>query len=297
MARKPVRKAPARALPVPQLLRCLTYLACLLQFLSVRGKGYLPLGAGLTVALITLALVDRVRYDEESSRSNLMASLEALLMSFFLYFAGAQSGLILGTLLLAALNSVQRGFSSGMVFALVSCLGWLGPVLTDRQLQSLSLGDVVFRVVLLCIVPWVILALPKPDKLAEDLGPDQKTIALEKAQMAARSQQEVRAQREQELYQERRKLEALMEIAHRMAVLRTPDELLATIVHCAKDQLQADVAIVLLRRGPQLVVEWKEGITETAAAKLNCAVGSGLLGKLVQTGECFAFSRRKGWRA
>mgnify|MGYP001198529661 CR=1 FL=1 len=299
MARKPAaRKAPARAprapLPVPLILRVLAYLLCLGHFLAVRGQAYLPLGGGLTLALVVLAVFDRVRYDEESQRSNMMASMEAILMSFLLYFAGAKSGLLMVTLLLTALNSIQRGFSSGLVFALVSCLGWLGPVLTDRNLQSLTLSEVVFRVALLCLVPWVILALPRPEKLAEDLGPDQKTVALEKAQLAARSQQEVRAQRGHELYQERRKLEALMEIAHRMAVLRTPDELLATIVKCARDQLQVDVAIVLLRRGPQLVVEWKEGITETAAAKLNSPVGTGLLGRLVQSGECFAFSQAGG---
>ncbi len=299
MARKkPTRsRRSSRKLPVGLVLRFFLYACGFIQILSAKGTALMPVAGGLTLALCVFALLTQgMREDDEGHLSPALAGIEAVLVSFVIYFAGANSVILLLPVLLATLIGVERGMQSAMIFALVNSVGWLGPTLMDKDLGHMNLLGVVYRVGILCAAPFVILAIPKI-RLASD--PEEQFArrqgqALETAQQAARSEGEVRAQREQELYNERRKLEALMQIAHRMAVLRDPDELLATIVACAREQLQVDVAVILLRRGQNLVVEWKEGFTDACASKLNCPVGKGLLGRLVQTGESFSYSQVDG---
>ena len=115
-------------------------------------------------------------------------------------------------------------------------------------------------------------------------------LALEKAQTAARSEMEARRQREQELYDERRRLESLMEVSQRMGMMRSPDELLATVVICAKEQLQVNTAIIMLRHGDELCVEWKDGLTDLGDEALRTPVGQGLLGQMVMSGQPFRFT-------
>lgn len=286
-----------RVFPIALQLRVFLYLCGLLQLISVKGTAALKPGLGLTAALILFAfLTQGLRDDEESGLNPALAGIEAVLVSFLIYFAGPSSAILMIPLLLSALIGLERGFQVALIFSLVNSLGWLAPTLLDKNLGNMNLLGVLYRVALLCATPFVVLAIPKV-RLSTD--PEEQFQrrqgqALEAAQQAARLEGETRAQREQELYNERRKLEALMQVAHRMAVLRNPDELLATIVTCAREQLQVDVAVILLRRGKNLVVEWKEGFTDTAASQLNCPVGQGLLGRLVMTGESFAYSQLEG---
>lgn len=281
-------------LPPALPLRVFLYLSGLLQVVADKGTSVLPVAGGLCVALIVLAAYQG-RVGEDEGQPLVMAGVESLLVGFLCYFAGPGAILML-PLALTALISIERGQHAAIIFAWVNCVCWLAPTIMDRHLANLNPLSLVYRVVTLCAAPFLISALPQARGRAEVSEDPNKSqaVALQKAQEAARTHSEARLVQEQELNHERRKLEALMQIAHRMAVLRNPDELLSTIVYCAKDQLQVNIAVVLLRKGQNLMVEWKEGITESAAAKLNSPIGQGLLGRLVTTGESFIYSQADG---
>jgi HD-GYP domain-containing protein (c-di-GMP phosphodiesterase class II) len=305
MARRPATRSktsspvhrPSLELPDALFLRWFFYALALIQVVSEKGTSVLPVGLGLTAALAVFAVISRNVGEDDDGRVLVVAAVEAILVSFLIYFAGVAGGILLLPVALAALISIERGQQAGVIFAWVNCIGWLTPTIMDKNLAQLNILGLIYRVALLCAVPFVIRALPRDHS---GRGSDDADIrrmqskALEKAQEAARTHGEARLVQEQELNHERRKLEALMKIAHRMAVLRNPDELLSTIVECAKEQLQVHVAVILLRKGQQLVVEWKEGFTEAAASRLNGAIGQGLLGRLAATGESFFYSQVDG---
>ena len=286
-------RQPLLDLPASLPLRWFFYAAALVQIVADKGTSVLPVASGLTLALAVFAALSCKVEDEEEGRVLAMSAIESILVSFLIYFAGVSGGILLLPVALACLISIERGQLAGVVFAWVNCVGWLTPTIMDKNLGQLSILGLIYRVAIICVVPFVIRALPREPR-GNDSGARMQSKALEKAQEAARSHGEARLLQEQELNQERRKLEALMKIAHRMAVLRNPDELLSTIVECAKEQLQVRVAVILLRKGPQVVVEWKDGFTDAAASRLNCPVGQGLLGRLVASGESFFYSQVDG---
>ncbi|MBT9587696.1 HD domain-containing protein [bacterium] len=305
MARRPATRSktsfqsrqPPVDLPASFYLRVFFYSTALLQIVADKGPGVLPVAGGLTLALIIFAAVSRNFVDDYDGRVLAVSAVESVLVSFLIYFAGVAGGILLLPVALAALISIERGQQAGVIFAWVNCVGWLTPTIMDKNLAQLSILGLIYRVAIICSVPFVIRALPRNHSGRGEDDADVRKMqskALEKAQEAARTHGEARLVQEQELNHERRKLEALMKIAHRMAVLRNPDELLSTIVECAKEQLQVHVAVILLRKGQQLVVEWKEGFTETAAARLNGAIGQGLLGRLAASGESFFYSQADG---
>jgi HD-GYP domain-containing protein (c-di-GMP phosphodiesterase class II) len=275
-------------------LRAFLYLSGLLQVVADKGTGVLPVAGGLCLALIVLAAYQG-RVGDDEGQPLVMAGVESLLVGFLCYFAGPGTILML-PLALTALIAIEKGQQAAVIFAWVNCVCWLAPTIMDKHLAHLSPLSLVYRVITLCAAPFLIQALPQRSGRPE--GSDEpsrnQAAALQKAQEAARSHGEARLVQEQELNQERRKLEALMQIAHRMAVLRNPDELLSTIVACAKEQLQVNVAVILLRKGQQLVVEWKEGLTDAACVKLNGSLGQGLLGRLAVSGESFFYCQADG---
>lgn len=266
----------------------------MLQIVADKGTGVLPVAGGLCLALIVLAAYQG-RVGDDEGQPLVMAGVESLLVGFLCYFAGPGTILML-PLALTALIAIEKGQQAAVIFAWVNCVCWLAPTIMDKHLAHLSPLSLIYRVVTLCAAPFLIQALPKTRGRSEggDEPSRNQAAALQKAQEAARTHGEARLVQEQELNQERRKLEALMQIAHRMAVLRNPDELLSTIVACAKEQLQVNVAVILLRKGQQLVVEWKEGLTDSACIKLNGSVGEGLLGRLAVSGESFFYSQADG---
>lgn len=295
MARRPPGKSRQKRarLPAGMGLRAVFFLAAFFHIASLGVPGLLPLGGGLAVALTCLGGIGYALGNEEG-RGLILTAIEAVLVSFLVYFGGSGSPILLLPAVLAPLTALERGSSAGFLFVLLSCVGWLGPVVMDRHLAHLNLAGVLYRVLILCSAPFIAHSLPRDSGGSTREGVPEQNRALEKANQLARDQSEARIAREQELYNERRKLEGLMSVAHRMAVLRNPDELLATIVDCAKEQLQVDVAVVLLRVGPNLVVEWKDGLLDTSAARLNCPINQGLLGRLVVTGESFLYSQADG---
>ena len=276
-------------------MRVFLYLTALLQVVDSQGTKVLPVASGLCVALIVLAAYQS-RVGEDEGQPLIMAGVESLLVGFLCYFAGPAGGILMLPLALTALIAIEKGQQAAIIFAWINCLCWLAPTIMDRKMGHLTLLSLLYRVATLCAAPFLIQALPQVRGRAEALDEPSKSqaVALQKAQEAARTHSEARLVQEQELNHERRKLEALMQIAHRMAVLRNPDELLSTIVACAKEQLQVNVAVILLRKGQQLVVEWKEGLSETSALKLNGIIGQGLLGRLVANGESFIYSQTDG---
>jgi HD-GYP domain-containing protein (c-di-GMP phosphodiesterase class II) len=299
MARKPAPKSKKGANPllVGLKLRIFFYAAGILQLVGAQGTKVLPVALGLGLALIILATVGAHtgRAEDGEQQATIFAGVEAILVSFVVHFAGPGSAIILLPVVLCALLAAERGANTAFIFALMNSAGWLAPTLMDKNLGNMNVLGVIFRLCVLCATPFVVTAIPRvSDDGHEAIAAREQSKALERAQQTARAETEARKAREQDLYAERRKLEALMQIAHRMAVMRRPDELLATIVTCAREQLQVDVAAVLLRRGQQLVVEWKEGLTETTAARLNCPLGHGLLGRLVLSGESFMYTLADG---
>lgn len=282
------------ALGIGFKLRVVFYVAGVLQMVGAQGSGSLPIALGLFLALVLQAGVRA--FTAERDYANIFAFVEAVLVSFVVHFTGPGSAIILLPVVLCALLATEHGANTAFLFAALNSVGWLAPTVMDKELGGMNTLGVAFRLLVLCATPFIITAIPRAesDSSGDATLIREQSKALEKAQHAARTETEARRAREQELYAERRKLEALMQIAHRMAVMRRPDELLSTIVQCAREQLQVDVAAVLLRRGQNLVVEWKEGITETNASRLNCPLGQGLLGRLVLTGESFMYTVSDG---
>lgn len=130
-----------------------------------------------------------------------------------------------------------------------------------------------------------------------DLAPSGQKHALQNAQGLARTETKVRLEREQELFEERRRLEALLEISQRISSIRSPEDLLASIVECAKEQVQAGAVILMLRRNDELVPAWREGLTDIGASLLSCKIDQGLLGQLLRSGQPFRFSASDNYAA
>lgn len=301
MARKATTRKRRPGVVTPGLaLRCFLYLAAALPTVAQRGPSSLAPALGLSIALVFLAWFELAAGEDEdapTTRPKVFAFVQAVLLGFLVWFGGVGRGVMLVPIAVCALISTERGSSVAAIFAVANAISWLGPTLADPGHGNLPWLEIVFRLAVLAAASQFSAARPtvRSEEVTDDavLLRDQGR-ALQKAQQMARSESEARQAREQELFAERRKLEGLLEIAHRMAVLRQPDELLRTVVDTAREQLQSDVAVVLLRRGTQLVVEWKEGITDSAAARLQVPIGEGLLGRLVASGDTFSYSHLQG---
>lgn len=254
-----------------------------------------PAGINSTVALsigfaVYLTLCHTLELQSSPAYRVILVTMEAILVAFITVLSGHQGvGLFLGVSGVT-LASLQYGSSLGAYYGLLLAGGQVALGFLNGWPPAAERPNFFLRLTLPMWASYLGSLGLSSDGLVDGGVVRNQKMALEKAQVAARSEMEARRAREQELYDERRKLEALMEISHRMGMLRSPDELLALVVHCAKEQMQVNTAIVMLRRDEDLVVEWKDGMTDLGGEALRCKVGQGLLGQMVMTGQPFRFT-------
>ncbi|MEW6278425.1 MAG: HD domain-containing phosphohydrolase, partial [Candidatus Eremiobacterota bacterium] len=118
--------------------------------------------------------------------------------------------------------------------------------------------------------------------------------ALDLAQEKSRTLAREKDQQARELYEQRGRLNTLMEVARTLSMVRRPEELLERIVKSAREQMNVSVAVVMLRRDEELVVAKSAGLSAPTLRHLRTRVGEGLFGALAQEGRAFSFSRQDG---
>lgn len=198
---------------------------------------------------------------------------------FILYVAGA------------ALASAEHGSLAGLLYAVVGVLGYLGPTVVMGDFQLKGGMDYVTRVLVLL---WVgaLGFIPRGELV--DHEEEHHMGQLDQALYTARMETQARQTKEQELYAERRKLEALIEVSYRLAVIRRLEDLLTNIVEVATDQLQVQVAAVMFIRDGHVTVMQSNGLPDMMTTAMRSRVGTGLFGQLIQTDRSFRYSHVDG---
>lgn len=185
------------------------------------------------------------------------------------------------SLLAACLISLEHGWRLGLASAFVSgTFGlWLG------GLSPLSLTFALFGVGLACLP----LAIDKSDELRRELDEGQSGDNLEKAYRIARRETSKRQENEQQLYQERRRFEGLVEIALGLAEIRDENALLRRVVEVASDQLEARGALVLTVVEGKLKARAEYGMSGLLVEALESSVDLRYLRELCQRKEPLSY--------
>lgn len=229
----------------------------------------------------------------------ILTLLEALFFGFVSYFSGNGAVAMLIASMAVGLSSIQYGQTVGTYYALfLSAVQLLLAFSGGRPAPS----DLPLLFLRLSLPLWTsylggfAYAGGGLDTLESTASGAQKQ-SMQKLQTQAITETRTRLEREQELFDERRRLEALLEVSQRMASVHSPEELLATIVDCSRDQVKASVVVLMLRKDDDLICACKEGITDIGARFLNCKVGQGVLGRALASGENFRFTSHDNYAA
>ncbi len=219
-------------------------LSLISPYLATKGTVYPPilhgvwLAAGYVVLLLlhsmtTLSVSPRLTFQ----RLGLTAAETVMAVLALGLLGTADPAARVFSLLAAFLISLEHGWRLGLVSSLATgAFGlWLG------GLSPLSLTFALFGVGLACLP----LAIDKSDELRRELDEGQTGDNLEKAYRIARRETSRRHENEQQLYQERRRFEGLVEISLGLAEIRDESALLRRVVEVASDQLEARGAVVL----------------------------------------------------
>jgi len=195
---------------------------------------------------------------------------------FLVYMAGA------------ALAAADHGALAGLLYAVVGTLGYVGPPMVMGEFQLKGSSGYFLKIVLL-LWSGAIGFIPKKEP-GRDREYEASRGQLDQALYTARQETQARQTKEQELYAERRKLEALIEVSYRLVNTSRLEELLTTIVEVGTDQLQVEVAAVMFIRDGVVTVIQSNGMPEMMAAAMRAKVGSGLMGQLIQQDRSFRYS-------
>jgi len=125
----------------------------------------------------------------------------------------------------------------------------------------------------------------------EERGRDR---ALEDALGKARELSKIKEQRELELFDKQRKLQALMAVSRLLSTARKPEEVLQMMVTKAREEVNAAIGFVMLLRGDELTVEFSSGLSEPTKRVMNTQPGQGLLGEVVERGQSIRLTEREG---
>jgi putative nucleotidyltransferase with HDIG domain len=179
------------------------------------------------------------------------------------------------------LISVEHGPKLGMVSAVLSSLFglWHG---------GINAHTLVFSMAALTI-PGIPLALQQADAIRRELRTETDADHLDKAYQIARRETTKRQEHEQELYQERRRFEGLVDIAMGLVQMHDQESLLQRIVEVASDQLNARSALVLLLQDGRLRARAEVGMSTLMVEAIEQAVDVKLLQTLAQRGAPLIF--------
>lgn len=250
---------------------------------------------GLMVAMGVYLLVSafwNLDEDAQLQRCTLAFTEVVLVTALVALSGGLKSPFFIVYMAGAALAAADHGPLAGLLYSVVGVLGYLGPAFAEGELQVKGSSAYGIKTALLL---WIgaLGFLPKKQPTREREF-EQHRGQLDQALYTARQETQARQTKEQELYAERRKLEALIEVSYNLVNSSRLEELLHSIVEVATDQLQVQLAAVLFIRDGVVTVMQSNGIPELMAAAMRARVGSGLLGQLIQQERSFRYSHLDG---
>lgn len=177
----------------------------------------------------------------------------------------------------------EHGYRLGLLSAILSGGFFMWQqALTGASLTYALMGGA------LALLP---LALRRAELIQRSIGEEGAGDRLERAYHIARRETSRRHENEQELYEERRRFEGLVEIALGLAQMREQDQLLQGIVDLAADQLHARGALVMLLEGDRLKVRAESGVPAPVLDTLEGFIDLGLLRSLSEEGGTLRFHR------
>lgn len=185
-------------------------------------------------------------------------------------------------LLAALMISLEHGWRLGVASAAVS--GLFG--LWQAGMSPLSLTFAFGGLALAGVAP----VLSRAEELLRETDEDQSGEQLEKAYRIARRETTKRHEHEQQLYQERRRFEGLVEIALGLGQIRDEETLLRRVVEVAADQLDARGALVLTVVDGRLRARAESGMSGLMVEALEEKADLKFLAGLCQTGEPLLYS-------
>lgn len=187
------------------------------------------------------------------ARLGLVVGETVLAMLYLGLFAPLEPALRTVTILVTLLIALEHGPKLGGGSAL--CLGafnfWQG----GFNASTLIVVCASFASVALPVV------LSQAESLRKGLHGHSEFNQLDKAYHIARRETSKRQENEQELFQERRRFEGLVDIAQGLVQIREQEQLLQRIVDVATDQLNARGAVVLLLQDGKLRARTETGLS------------------------------------
>ncbi len=181
------------------------------------------------------------------------------------------------SLLAALMISLEHGWRLGVASATVT--GFFG--LWQAGISPLSLTFALVGLAMAGVAP----VLARADELLRENDEEQSGEQLEKAYRIARRETTKRHEHEQQLYQERRRFEGLVEIALGLAQIRDEDALLRRVVEVAADQLDARGALVLTMVSGRLQARAESGMSGLMVEAFEQQADLKFLADLCQAGE------------
>lgn len=201
--------------------------------------------------------------------------------------------------MVAALAGLQHspwtGVALGGVGAVLEILLYLGA----REVPAFGLAGVLMRAAALPLIGAVgFLVDPRRTRVVDETLVEEHSRRLEEAYATSRRQAQEREQREQELFEQQRKLAGLMQVSRNLSIIHQPDELLAMIVRSARDEMNSSVAVVCMTQGSELRVMNAHGLSQLSLDGIRWRVGTGLLGRMCVSGESCRMSDAdgEGWQ-
>lgn len=196
-------------------------------------------------------------------------------MAMVMFAAVEPSARIFGSLA-ALLVSLEHGAKLGLASAAIS--GTIG--LYQGGLSGESLTFALASLVLAGLP----MAIEQADQVRRELNVEGSRDQLDKAFQIARRETAKRQEHEQELYQERRRFEGLVDIALGLAQVREQERLLDRIVEVAADQLSARGALVMMLQDGKLKARADVGMSALMVEAFEAAADIELLKALLRDG-------------
>jgi len=256
------------------------------------------LASALALLVMLLLSVKSGAFPPASAAWKVLTGLEILACVGLAWCSGgATSPAMFLLLLLSATSGLQREPWSGLAAGSLAAVLWvfvgvLGPAPVQEPALLLA---TVLAMPLFGGLGLLVAAL-QGGTLAEVLG--ESSRRLEQAHAATRQQAQERERREQELYENQRKLAGLVHLSQQLSSIRQPDQLLAMVARIAKEEMNSALSMVLLVHGQELRVVCSHGVSQLSVEAFRPRVGAGPLGGIMMSGKSLRFSEADGeaWR-
>lgn len=216
------------------------------------------------------------------ARIGLAVGESALAVMFVSVFGGTGGAFVALLPMVAVLVALEHGWQMGVASSVVLAVY----LVVDRG--GIDPGT-LSSLLCLAAAPALSATLSQARILQREGGYAQDQDKLDRAYQIARREAGKRQEHEEELYQERRRFESLVEVAHGLAQIREQEHLLQKVVECATDQLNARGGAVFLLREGRLVCQGQVGLTTPTVNSMEGCLQASLLEELTALGYPLAF--------